>query len=128
MSVAIAREVEPVASFAQRLTVPLRGSRSEVIGLDAEALRGVFHSGVVGCQDYFLSVRAEEFYGCEMERVERSHGSRKRLERSSENRRDELEKRDPLEQLPDVVGVRSRQSAGVNARPDLVLQKPAGDE
>lgn len=63
-----------------------------------------------------------------MKSVERPDIRREGFEGTLEDRGGEFEKSDATDQRPHGLAVRATELSGVNARPGLVLQQPAGDE
>src|ERR671910_3590670 len=83
---------------------------------------------IITGQGHGLSLAAEKLHRGQMKGVQRSYRPGKRFQRSDEHRGSHLDERETTQQCARFVSVRSRQLARVNARPELVLDEPAGDQ
>ena len=83
---------------------------------------------IVGGKRDLLTLGPQEFDRRQVQRVVGSYRDRERLERTRQHWRCQLEKRQPLQQLPGGVAARHRRAARVQAISPLVLEQSAADE
>ncbi len=83
---------------------------------------------IVRGQPDILSAVSEELEGGEVQGVQGAYRHREGLQRPCEHDRCEFECGDPVQECNHGLPMRAGQSAGVDAVPDLVLEKAARDE
>jgi hypothetical protein len=103
-------------------------TRLEFVERKPEGAGAVDEPVVIAGERYRLSLLLEKVHRCQMKGIQRSHRLWKGFQCPRQHGRRELYQRQPTEQRPYFVRVRSRQLARVNSRPDLVLDQPAGDQ
>lgn len=118
----------PVGKLRKRLRPSQGGAALELINRHAKRAGAGDEPGVVARESDGLSLVSKKIHGRQMKRIQCSHRLRERLQSPREHRWREFDERQPAEQRPGVVRVRSREFAGMNSCPDFILDKPAGDK
>src|SRR2546427_1451535 len=83
---------------------------------------------VIAGERHGLSLLPEKIHRCQMKGIQRSHRLWKGLQRPRQHGRSELDQGQATQQCAHFVGVGSRQFARMYSSPNLVLDKPAGDQ
>src|SRR6266487_633999 len=83
---------------------------------------------VITRQCYGLSLLLDEVQRREMKGVERSDRLGKRLQSTRQDRQRELDKRNPSQQSSHFVAMGAGELTRVDARPNLVLDQPTGNQ
>src|SRR5215510_4159530 len=83
---------------------------------------------VITRQCYGLSLLPDKVYRCEMKGIEGSDRLGKRFQSTHQDRQRELDKRDPSQQSSDFIAMGAGELKSMDARPNLVLDQPAGNQ
>ena len=102
--------------------------RSELVDWKAKGARAIHEPVVIAGEHDGLSLVSKKIHRRQMKRIQSSYRLWKGFQGSREHRRRELYESKPAQQCPNLIRVRSREFPAVNARPNLILDKPAGNE
>jgi hypothetical protein len=90
---------------------------SELRDRNEQASRRGDHALVVARELHILPLSAQELDRSEMQRIERAHGHRERLERTRDHRRGNLEESEALHQFTRELAVLTRYAPSVETVP-----------
>jgi len=103
----------------------VRNRALEVVDGNLQGAGRCNQAGIITGQFRCLALSTQEFYGGEMQGVQGTDGTGKRLEGSQQNGGCQLDQCEAPNKRPDGVSVGPAEVASVNPRPHLVFQQPA---
>ena len=121
-------ELRGRAEDRQRRVSSVTIGDSVIVDRKPESASRVDQAAVIAGEADDLSLPAKKVHGRQVERVQGPDGLREGFQRSSEHWRGKFNYGNAAQQRTHFVTVRAAKFAGMDAGPDLVLKKTAGDQ